>query len=529
MENKVKDHIDKLLRKRMKEAIDGELEKRKNELDEPIDNKAISKLKAEIKKAMDGEFKQQYEYGTWLNQILSIDTKGAHFPTNRDEEDLFQLLTLDVLYKRSLKSACDDGHPIMKTLLEGLQMGEDSVQHCIEKVKSFSQEPLAFYLLFQEELESTGLSMTGVCEKIDQLSEDSAHGTVVSHPAKMTNPECKFPKFYATSSRSNDGFIRTGNSKAMFDMHINAVNLKVYKFISLVYEGKQLLEYIKEGNIAVFRKIFGVSEEKATLWIQGFSACVSNEDTRTNQYVRQVFFPVEDDYHLLSLLTPSGLVFSLKDKIDSINDRSPDAYSGRRLKKENKYCGNGFSSIPNLTKTRHGGDHPKNISGLNNTYQSYYLLHSAPPKLEKREVRFPKRDFFRESFRYYEYREIFDALHKLFKTDYNNIHIREGRDYRLQDLMDRIIAKMWAVRAVSAEQYRSKQSQLKAHQRIWLCDECQQIREDENDWLDRLCKEIAAWTIRTYEKLLGKNAFKLGEAERLHVHSIVTDNREALR
>jgi CRISPR-associated protein Csy1 len=312
-------------------------------------------------------------------------------------------------------------------------------------------------------------------------------------------------------------------------MHINATYLKVFKFISLEYKQKPLLEYVKDENTLIFKKLFGVSEDRAKTWIKNFSAGINNQDTKTNQYVRQVYFPVEDKYHLLSLLTPSGLVFSLKERIDTINERSPEAYSGKKLKKDNKYSETGYSTIPNLTMTRHGGEHPKNISGLNNKYQSYYLLISAPPTLQKRDIRFPKQNFFRESFRDYEYREVFDALHKLFKTDYNNVRIREGRDYRLQDLMDRIINKMWAVRAVSKEQYRPENSQLKLHQKIWLCDEFQQNRETENDWVDKLCNEISRWIIRTYERLLAKQAYKLGESERLYIHEIVTQNREALR
>ena len=203
--------------------------------------------------------------------------------------------------------------------------------------------------------------------------------------------------------------------------------------------------------------------------------------------------------------------------------------TGKKLKKNIEYSETGYSTIPNLTMTRHGGEHPKNISGLNNKYQSYYLLQSAPPTLQKRDIRFPKKNFFRESFSDYEYREVFDALHKLFKTDYNNVRIREGRDYRLQDLMDRIINKMWAVRAVSKEQYRSDHSQLKPHQKVWLCEEFQHIREEDNDWMDKLCTEISSWVIRTYERLLDKQAYKLGESVRLHIHEIATKNREALR
>ncbi len=529
MENKIKEHIDKLFKKRLKEFVDSEVDKIKNESAAPLDKNEEKQLKDEIRKNIKEKFDKEYEYSAWVDKVLSQDLGDSYFPSNQDEEDLFQLLNLEVLYKRTFKSACDDGHPIIVELLEDLQVEKESLNKCIEKAKLHNPEPLAFYSLFQEELENTNLCMDGVCETIDKLSEDSKHGAIVSHPAKMTNPECKFPKVFAASNSSPDGFIRTGNSKALFDMHINAVNLKVFKFVSLLYRQKPLLEYIKNENKLIFKQLFGISEDKARKWFKNFSAGIKNQDTKTNQYVRQVYFPVEDKYHLLSLLNPSGLVFSLKERIDTINDRSPAAYSGKKLKKNTEYFETGYSTIPNLTMIRHGGEHPKNISGLNNKYQSYYLLHSAPPTLQKHDIYFPKKNFFRESFRDYEYREVFDALHKLFKTDYNNVRIREGRDYRLQDLMDRIINKMWAVRAVSKEQYRSEHSQLKPHQKVWLCEEFQHIREEDNDWMDKLCKEISSWVIRTYERLLDKQAYKLGESVRLHIHEIVTKNREALR
>jgi len=157
------------------------------------------------------------------------------------------------------------------------------------------------------------------------------------------------------------------------------------------------------------------------------------------------------------------------------------------------------------------------------------LLMSLPPTLKRRDIRFPKQNFFRESLLYYDYRDAFDALHNLFKTDYNNVRIREGRDYRLQDLMDRIVDKMWAVRSISDEQYQPKHSQLKRHQEIWLCDEFLETREEEDGWLEKLCLEITRWIILTYERLLGKQAIKLDEDVRRHVYKIVTKNREALR
>lgn len=529
MENKIKEHIDRLAQKRLNDFIDSEFEKIKNASGDPIDKKDEKRFKDQLRKNMKEKTEKEYEYGAWLDSVLSQDLGGSYFPSNQNEKDLFQILNLEVLYKRTFKSACDDGHPIVSELLEDLDVEKEVVGKCIEKAKLHNPEPLAFYSLFKEELESGELRLDNVCATIDKLSEDSKHGTVVSHPAKMTHPECKFPKFFSSSVSLPDGFARTGNSRVGFDMHVDAKYLKVFKFISLNYRQKSLLEYIKNKDLQVFMKLFGVAEDQAKTWVEYFTACITNEDRRANQLVRQVYFPAGENYHLLSILTPSGLVFSLKEKIDTINDRSPSTYTGKKQKKDNKYSKEGFSTVPNLTVTRHGGEHPKNISGLSNKYQTYYLLQSMPPILKKRNIRFPSHNFFSESFRYYEYREVFDGLHKLFKTDYNNKRIREGRDYRLQDLVDRIIDRMWAVRTVCNEQYRQKESRLQPHQKIWLCDENQQAREEEYDWLDKLCAEIASWSIRAYEKLLGKQAFKLGEAERQHILEIVNENREALR
>ena len=529
MKNTIKEYLDKLLKKQLEDVVDSELSNINDLSDEPLRGKSEKQLKDKIRKKLKEKIEKEYEPGAWLHAILSQDLEGAYFPSNEKENDLFQLLTLEVSYKRTFKSTCDDDHPTVMESLEDLRIEKDLIQKIVKKTKAHNPEPLDFYLLFQEELESVTLSLDELCKTIDKLSQDSRHGAIVSHPSKMTNPECRFPKLFFTAGSSPDGFIRTGNCAVDFDMHINATNLKVFKFLSLLYQRVPLLEYIKTGTYQVFMDLFKVNEDKARSWIENFSVSLDNEDRRTNKHIRQIFFPVKENYHLLSLLTPSGVVFSLKEQIDQINDRSPAAYLGKKKKKDNKYAELNFSTIPNLTVTRHGGEHPKNISGLNNKYQSYYLLNSTPPTLQKRHIHFPRENFFQNSFFSYEYREVFDALHRIFKTNYNNVNIREGRDYRLQDLMERIIDKMWAVRTVCAEQYRPKKSRLKPHQKIWLCEEHQQTREEEDDWLDRLCMEIAAWAVRAYGKLLGKQACMLGDDVQQHILKIVNQNREALR
>ena len=514
MENEIKKHIDSAKKKRVKDEV----------LLLGIDPKDKDSV-TQIKNAVEPE----YDYSSWLTSRLLKFNERSYFPQSAGEVDFYDLLILEVSYKQSFKSMCDLGHSLANDMLCDLGLDCDSASQYIAEIRSINTEFLDYYLLFKDEMSELGDALNLVELKIDDLADRSDQGLVISHAPKMTSPDCRYPKIYSCGHSIENGFLHTGNTEVNFDMHINAASLKVFKFVSLRYKGKSLRDYILSGEYSVLQSLFKVDKAKAENWVERFLPCVKEQDLRTSNLIRQIYFPVGDSYHLLSLLQPSGLIFSLKEKIDMINGRSPDSYLGNKIKKDGKICGPNFSSLLNLTVTKHGGDHPKNISGLNNKHQAYYLLSSAPPEIEKRNVHFPKINFFTESVRYYDFMDTFQALHKILKTDCNNINIREGRDYRLQEIVDRIIEIMWVIRSVSREQYHAETSQLKRHQEIWLCEEFSQEREESDKWFDTLCKEISQWVIRSYEKTMGRQMIKLGEAERVKIAEIVIQNREALR
>ena len=159
------------------------------------------------------------------------------------------------------------------------------------------------------------------------------------------------------------------------------------------------------------------------------------------------------------------------------------------------------------------------------------LLYSMPPTLEQRKIHFPKINFFKESIKVGEFKETFFALHNIYKTDYSNINIREGKDYRYGEIIDRIIDKMWAIRNISKEQYYEKNSKLKHHQKVWLCHEYEDEREKDDVWLEKIMKEIAGWIIDVgYKKVVGKKEhIKFGKGEYLHVLNLLEQHKEALR
>lgn len=358
----------------------------------------------------------------------------------------------------------------------------------------------------------------------------ATHPCTFSHPSARKNKNGYVSSIIADTERAADGFLKTGSAVVETDALGNAAALDVHKFLTLqMSDGLQLLAHIQQDT-DLAKKTLTINQTPYQILKNDFLAMVKTKDENiSSSKIKQVFFPVDNDYHQLSLLTNSGLIYQLRKRIDHIRF-SDDVKEIRALKKKNEYSEPGYFEIYNLTTIGYGGTKPQNISVLNNKNGGkVHLLQSLPPSLEKRFIHFPKTNFFTESFRNRDYQDVFQALHKILKTDYNNIKIREGRDYRLQEILDRIIDKMWAVRSIAKEQYYENSSKLSKHQKIWLCEEFKQEREEEDAWINKLAKEISSWITRSYEKTMGKQAIKLGKEELLKIAEMVDLNKESLR
>lgn len=94
----------------------------------------------------------------------------------------------------------------------------------------------------------------------------------------------------------------------------------------------------------------------------------TDDSVVTSSKIKQVYFPVwldDEDYHLLSILTPSGLLFEMRRRIDDIRF-SEQTKTLRDLKRKGEYSEVGFKEIYGLTTIGFGGTKPQNISVLNN-------------------------------------------------------------------------------------------------------------------------------------------------------------------
>ena len=374
--------------------------------------------------------------------------------------------------------------------------------------------------------------LPGAAKKAGQRSL-STHPVTFSHPHARKNENGIASSVIAEAKYEKDGFLRSGNIKKIEpDSLGNAAALNVYDFLTLVMsDGARLFEHLQQGS-PLSKKLLATSKGDENELKKGLLSMVETKDeVITSSKIKQVYFPVEEpksSYHLLSVLSHSGHIFKMRDRLDKIRF-SEDAKAKRKLKRENQYSESGFQEIHNLTTIGYGGTQPQNISVLNkDNGGKAYLLSSLPPELSPRLTRLPTRNFFGDVLYPKLMQETFQAFHRLLKTDHNNINIRKGRDYRVQEYFDQVILKMWQVRQAFKEQPYSRPEKLPPYQKIWLFPENKQVRHDELTWLNELVQEIARYFNTSYRRVVGKSAIVLGDAEYVNFAQLIERNREDL-
>lgn len=360
----------------------------------------------------------------------------------------------------------------------------------------------------------------------------ASHPCTFSHPSARKNKNGYVSSIISKNKPSADGFLRSGNVAVEPDALGNAAALDVYKFLSLpMSDQRSLLVHIEQES-ELARQLLEVPTCDYQTLRDGFLKMIdSDQASVSSSKIKQVYFPVaEGEYHLLSLLTHSGHLFELRKRLDAMRFGEL-VKEARECKKANRFHPEGYQEIFGLTTIGFGGTKPQNISVLNNQNAGKaHLLPSIPPNLTPREIRLPKTDFFKECFTAWQAKEVLEALHRLFKTDYNNINIRDGRDYRIQQYVDLVIEKMWQVRLFLTGHQGDLPSELPLEQKVWLYPEFESQREQENEWLDKITRQIARGLINHYSRSkVISNPLLLADQELLAIETVVASNRENFR
>lgn len=358
----------------------------------------------------------------------------------------------------------------------------------------------------------------------------STHPCTFSHPSARKNKHRKTTTVIAEAPHNVDGLIRSGNVHAELDALGNAAALDVYKFLTLeLSDGKQLIDHIElDTELAkLLLKIPTASYEELKA---GFMAMKENKTTSvTSSKIKQIYFPVAENYHQLSMLTPSGIIYELRNRMQKM--RFGDEISAAKdLRRKNEISSTGFDDIYNLGMIGYGGTKPQNISVLNNQYGGKaYLLPSLPPSLKAEKVRLPTTNFFTDCLWPNQFKVSFELMHKWLVNSRNNIQVRTRRDELLLDVFNEIVQKIWQIRAIEQGwTLLERFERLPKPQKIILDENWENERNDNEQHLDAFLKDMARWIILAYKKVLGNQALALNDDELKHVYDLIHEQREAL-
>ena len=375
--------------------------------------------------------------------------------------------------------------------------------------------------------------------------------SLTTHPPKFSHPDAKIDAIIAKCDKKNDGLLRTGNVEVGLDVVGSAASLDVDKFLRIELANNLTILQNLEQNTDYIKQQFKVDNfdeiRENFLKIKKSSSTAKSSDK-----LKQVYFPVGGDYHLLSLLTPSAIVYKLKQRINE--NLQPFSEKNKQTKqdieqaiKDKKEFNGQLENIWDLTTIGYGGAKPLNISVLNSKNIGVaYLLLSMPPILKKRKVQPPKKDFFATNIWLHDslkndFQELYDILNNKYKelkikkdrekTNKPYMSIRAIRDeFVILNIIFQIKIEIDKVREIDNGWSNSDTySKLPKWQKILLDNQYKDIRDDKEqnqDFLNNTRLEFAIWFSKIYNKLFDTN---LGDVEITYIDSILEDEMEVFK
>ncbi|MFK0894817.1 type I-F CRISPR-associated protein Csy1 [Pseudomonas paraeruginosa] len=311
--------------------------------------------------------------------------------------------------------------------------------------------------------------------------------------------------------------------KLVSDVVGNAAALDVFKFLSLEYQGKNLLNWLTESSAETLQALSD-NAEQAREWRQAFIGITAVKGApASHSLAKQLYFPLPGSgYHLLAPLFPTSLAHHVHGLLREARFGEA-AKAAREASKHKQPWPHGFSEYPNLAIQKFGGTKPQNISQLNSErYGENWLLASLPPHWERQEVRAPlqqvsvfEHDFGQSP----EVARLTRTLRRfLATTTHNNLAIRQHRAQLVGQICDEALHYADRLRELEPGWSASPDCQLHEAEQIWLdplrvhTDEAFMRRRLWADWPMEVSERFANWLNRT----ITSKGLVMGEAEAGH-------------
>lgn len=329
----------------------------------------------------------------------------------------------------------------------------------------------------------------------------------VSHIARYTNPDVAI-SIHDNSQPVGQGYLTTADITAEDDLVVKggAAYMAFASFLVGKFSEKATAEeqkedlaaktawqYFREDAPFIRKEIESLGIAYEPLREKVLEIQPQELPRQTYTRLRQVYFPTgEKDYHLLTVISPVSMMFSLTEKIETA------LHLQRKCRdKKSEHYGKSHCIFPNITRAAFGGSQPQNLS-CRNTSRGVDVLPSQPPILSGHKIRLPKRNFFSDSLYWRRFSDTLSNLDTLLREQRHNHEARERRENIILDFVECVLYEANRLQNLPAGW--SQDTELSDEQAVWLDAAYGSQRQDDTDWIWPACLDFARWLVNAYKK-----------------------------
>ncbi|MGE4069541.1 MAG: type I-F CRISPR-associated protein Csy1 [Lysobacterales bacterium] len=363
---------------------------------------------------------------------------------------------------------------------------------------------------------------------------------LASHTLKAIHPDARGSTIYLRNPVVGAAELVGTHSlmSSALDVVGNAAALDVFKLLKLHHNGETLIQRLLRNDP---RAVAALSDDPivAAEWATAFAGIAQvGAAPASHTLAKQLYFPVDDSYHLLAPLYPSALIHAwhLIVQSDRWGEEAKAARESRRKRRASKV---GYVEYPDLAIQSFGGSKPQNISQLNSERGGKtHLLSCLPPNWTSAPVRAPVNctTIFDGPFpRRRTVKEATDALRQFLydhrAADDNNVAIRKARSELVENIVGELLAYAMELRSLTPGWSGEQGCRLSVNQRAWLDPESitdDHLIEDpdlRSEWPNRIAKAFANWL----NSALQTKKSNFGDSEVLAWKHVLQPHLEALQ
>lgn len=328
----------------------------------------------------------------------------------------------------------------------------------------------------------------------------------VTHIAKLTHSSAKASNINANAHRSEliKPLLVTDNCAAKLPSdfaYSTAEYAPIAEFLQLDCEG-ELLGKVICRNASVL-KPFAKDDDQLKQWQEQISLAFNEKRKSSHILAKQVYFPVDENYHLLVPLVSSAMAQIINDRIRQTRKGDMPVRQARNAELFTKEIDVLFhkTAILKVTQTNH-----QNVSNLNGRRLGELILFPSLPPQWKNQIKPPiaiNSIFTKQLGK--QARESFEKLQNLllaikFNKLTMNLQRKQHIAALIADIADMVFDRVAQIHGLKQHTGWSQESKLSAHQQYWLdplrADEDFQSARINIDWQADIGNDFSKWINR---------------------------------